>query len=183
MSTRRGAAVLLLVLATSCAADPGPAADDESEAPSASTSPSVSADPSASVTSEPSASPTREPVARGTRIVVEDSEFGPMLFDATGQAIYLFDVEATSEPACYDACAAAWPPVFTKGRPIAGKGVDASLLATTKRADGRFQVTYKGHPLYFYAHEGKYEVLCHDIFLNGGNWYVVQPDGDAAPPG
>jgi predicted lipoprotein with Yx(FWY)xxD motif len=106
-----------------------------------------------------------------------------MLFDSTGQAIYLFDIETTSNPACYDACAEAWPPVLTIGNPIAGQGVESSLLATTKRADGTVQVTYNDHPLYFYAHEGKREVKCHDIFLNGGNWYVVQPGGDAAPPG
>ena len=36
-----------------------------------------------------------------------------MLYDDTGQAIYLFDVETTTEPQCYDDCAAAWPPVLT----------------------------------------------------------------------
>ncbi len=42
-------------------------------------------------------------------------------------------------------------------------------------------MTIDGHPLYFYAHEGKREVKCHDVFLHGGNWYAVQPDGHAAP--
>ena len=106
-----------------------------------------------------------------------------MLYDDTGQAIYLFDVETTAEPQCTGECAVAWPPVVTDGEPVAGKGVNPSLLGTTERADGRLQVTYNDHPLYFYAHEGKHEVLCHDVFLNGGNWYVVQPDGDPAPPG
>lgn len=106
-----------------------------------------------------------------------------MLFDGTGQAIYLFDVETTSKPACYDACAEAWPPVLTTGDPVAGHGVKSSLLATAERTDGTVQITYNSHPLYFYAHEGKRQVKCHDIFLNGGNWYVVQPDGHAAPPG
>lgn len=110
-----------------------------------------------------------------------DSPFGDVLFDHTGQAIYVFDVETTSKPACYDECAVAWPPVLTKGDPIAGEGAVTGLLGTTTRTDGAVQVTYKGQPLYFYAHEGKHEVRCHDIFLNGGNWYAVQPDGSAAP--
>ena len=56
-----------------------------------------------------------------------------------------------------------------------------SLLGTTQRTDGTTQVTYDEHPLYFYAHEGKREVRCHDVFLNGGTWYAVQPDGQRAP--
>ena len=114
-------------------------------------------------------------------MIAAESDFGRILFDRRGQAIYLFDVEATTEPRCYDACADAWPPVLTDGDPLAGDGVKASLLGTTRRNDGTTQVTYGGHPLYFYAHEGAREVKCHDVFLNGGNWYAVQPDGDRAP--
>ncbi len=112
-----------------------------------------------------------------------ESEFGEMLFDATGQAIYLFDVETTAQPECYGECAVAWPPVLTKGEVVAGRGVDGSLLDTTERSDGTRQVTYNDHPLYFYAHEAPREVRCHDVFMNGGNWYVVRPDGAPAPPG
>jgi hypothetical protein len=68
--------------------------------------------------------------------------------------------------------------VYTKGRPRSGAGVDPSLLGTTKRRDGRLQVTYGGHPLYFYAHEGRREVKCHDVFLNGGLWRVVAANGE-----
>jgi predicted lipoprotein with Yx(FWY)xxD motif len=122
-----------------------------------------------------------QPMGHDTSIVGADSRFGTILFDATGQAIYLFDVETTSKPACYGACAKAWPPVLTEGSPVAGAGVHGALLGTTKRTDGTVQVTYKGHPLYFYAHEGKHEVQCHDVFMNGGSWYAVQPNGMAAP--
>jgi predicted lipoprotein with Yx(FWY)xxD motif len=68
--------------------------------------------------------------------------------------------------------------VFTSGAPKAGKGVDASLLGTVKRRDGKRQVTYGGKPLYFYAHERPGEVKCHNVDLNGGLWWVVGPDGD-----
>lgn len=105
-----------------------------------------------------------------------------MLFASTGQAIYLFDLETTDQPQCYDECAAAWPPVTATGELVAGRGVDGALLGTSERTDGTQQVTYNGHPLYFYAHEARHEVRCHDVFMNGGNWYVVQPDGDPAPP-
>ena len=56
--------------------------------------------------------------------------------------------------------------------------------ATTRRRQsqrhGTRQVTYGGHPLYFYAHEGKYQVLCHDVEEFGGTWLVVRPDGTPA---
>jgi predicted lipoprotein with Yx(FWY)xxD motif len=104
-----------------------------------------------------------------------------MLYDASGQAIYLFDAERGTRPECYGECADAWPPVLTTGKPQARGSVRSDLLGTTRRNDGATQVTYAGHPLYFYAHEGKYQVLCHDIEEYGGTWLVVQPDGDAAP--
>lgn len=47
------------------------------------------------------------------------------------------------------------------------------------RADGSTQVTYGGHPLYYSAHEGKYQVLCHNVTEFGGRWLVVSPDGTA----
>jgi predicted lipoprotein with Yx(FWY)xxD motif len=156
--------VACLVLAA-CGDDPSP--DDNRATP----------EPTTTATSREPASPTAEP---GTEIVVADSKFGPMLFDKRKQAIYLFDIEDSEKPECYDDCAEAWPPVLTDGDPVAGDDVEDSLLGTTKRSDGTTQVTYGGHPLYFYAHEGPGEVKCHDVFLNGGNWYVVKPDGKRA---
>ena len=117
----------------------------------------------------------------GTRIVTGKSEFGEMLFDARQQAIYIFENDPNGESACYDDCAEAWPPVFTDGEPVAGDGVDESLLGTTKRRDGKLQVTYSGQPLYFYAHEGPGEVKCHNVSLNGGLWWVVGPNGKRRP--
>ena len=171
-------AVLLLLVVSACGG--GDDGDDADRTPTP--TPTGSAD----VEGPPTSAPTQtasvdEPEPPGTRIVVRGSDFGPMLFDERGQAIYLFDVETTDEPRCYRECAVAWPPVLTEGSPVAGKGVRPALLGTTQRRDGSTQVTYAGHPLYFYAHEAPGEVECHDVFLNGGYWYVVQPDGDRAP--
>lgn len=180
MLSRCCTVLLLLSVLTACGEEPGPDADD----PVSTRSTTVDATEAASSpTDEPAGSPTSDATDRGTRIIASSSEFGQMLFDSTGQAIYLFDIETTSKPRCYDACAEAWPPVLTRGDPQSGPGVAGSLLGTTERSDGTLQVTYDDHPLYFYAHEGRREVKCHDVFLNGGNWYVVQPDGDPAPPG
>jgi predicted lipoprotein with Yx(FWY)xxD motif len=116
----------------------------------------------------------------GTVIKSANSQFGMMLFDGTGQAIYLFDKERTTKPECYGACAKAWPPVLTKGTPVAADEIRPSLLGTAERTDGTTQVTYGGHPLYFYAHEAKNEVKCHNIQGFGGLWLVVTPAGRAA---
>src|SRR5688500_16139059 len=56
----------------------------------------------------------------GTTIAVGESEFGAMLFDSDKQAIYIFENDRANESVCYDECAAAWPPVLTKGEPTPG---------------------------------------------------------------
>ena len=137
--------------------------------------------PTPSVTSQPTTTPSPTRAARGTTVKVAASDYGPILFDGKGQAIYLFDKETTSTPKCYDACAVAWPPVLTKGLPVAVTGARAALLGTVARSDGSTQVTYKDHPLYFYAHEGPNEVRCHDVPGFGGQWLAVAPTGAAAP--
>ncbi len=116
-------------------------------------------------------------MAAGTKITVRGSEFGSMLFGPDRQAIYVFERDGRDRSRCYGECAKAWPPVYTKGKPVAGPGTRASLLGTAKRRDGRLQVTYRGRPLYFYVNEGPGEVRCHNVNLNGGLWWVVGPDG------
>ena len=125
--------------------------------PGSTTSGSSPSPPGASSAPSPTASSSGEPA--GTTIITADSEFGTILYDASGQPIYLFDLEATSRPECYGECAQAWPPVLTKGTPRATGAVRSDLLGTTRRSDGSTQITYAEHPLYFYAHEGKYQVL------------------------
>ena len=116
--------------------------------------------------------------ANGTTIALGESEFGEMLYDADDQAIYVFERDTSQESVCYGECAAAWPPVVSAGEPVAGKGIDASLLGSAERRDGSLQVTYGGKPLYYYAHEGPGEVRCHNVDLNGGFWWVVGADGE-----
>ncbi len=115
--------------------------------------------------------------ATGTIIKTGNSEYGPMLFDSYNQAIYIWQLEDSSTAECYGDCAEEWPPVLTDGAPIATADVNSELLGTTKRTDGTTQVTYNGHPLYYYAHEKAGEVECHNIRTHGGIWWVIQPNG------
>jgi predicted lipoprotein with Yx(FWY)xxD motif len=161
------------VVASACGGGTADVDAVATESPSATTSEQATTTPDATL-------PPSPPAASGLAVTVGESEFGPMLFDESGQAIYLFEVETDGSPRCYGGCATAWPPVLTTAAPRAN-GVRADLLGTVARDDGSTQVTYGGHPLYFYAHEGPGQVLCHDVVENGGRWLVVTPEGVPAP--
>jgi len=130
------------------------------------------------VASTPSSAPAR-PAAhqRGITVTTVSSRFGRVLADRRGQAFYLFDKEQGSRSACYGECAKAWPPVLAKGRPVAGKGVRASLLGTTGRRGGSRQLTYRGRPVYYYVGDAPGRILCQDVTEFGGRWLVIRPDG------
>jgi predicted lipoprotein with Yx(FWY)xxD motif len=130
----------------------------------------------AASTVQPS-SPARPAAARGKRIAIVDSQFGRIVGDGRGQAFYVFDKERAGKSECYGACARAWPPVLTRGRPTAGKGVRDRLLGTVRRRSGKRQVTYRGRPLYYYVDDAPGRVLCHDVREFGGLWLVIRPDG------
>jgi predicted lipoprotein with Yx(FWY)xxD motif len=116
---------------------------------------------------------------RGATVKAVDSQFGRVIADRRAEAFYLFDKEKGKRSRCYGECAVAWPPVLSKGKPRAGKGADADLLGTTRRRNGKLQVTYNGHPLYYYVDDPPGEVLCHNVEEFGGLWLVVEPGGEA----
>jgi predicted lipoprotein with Yx(FWY)xxD motif len=118
--------------------------------------------------------------ARGTRVKVVDSDYGRVIADGKGEAFYLFDKEDSKKPECYGACAKVWPPVLTKGKPVAAKSVNQKLLGTVKRSNGKLQVTYADQPLYYYVDDAPGTILCHDVEEFGGLWLVVKPNGQAA---
>src|SRR5918999_6314527 len=109
---------------------------------------------------------------------VRTTRFGKILFAGNGRVVYGFTRDRRNGPSqCYGDCAAAWPVYFAKGTLRAGTGVKQSLLGTTRRRDGRRQVTYNGWPLYYYAHEKAGEVKCQNVVTHGGTWLVVRPSG------
>ena len=116
--------VLVCALAVGCASEDSPATSGGGV--------SAASTPPTSQRSSESASPSTGPSGAGTRIIAADSEFGTMLYDASGQPIYLFTAEPGSRPGCYDACAEDWPPVLTDGAPRATGAVRAGLLGTTR---------------------------------------------------
>jgi predicted lipoprotein with Yx(FWY)xxD motif len=114
---------------------------------------------------------------QGKFVKAVGSEFGRVVADGRGEAFYLFDKESSKRSQCYGACARAWPPVLTKARPRAGKGVNQRLLGVTRRKNGKFQVTYRNHPLYYYVDDSPGTILCQNVAEFGGLWLVVKPNG------
>jgi hypothetical protein len=74
--------------------------------------------------------------------------------------------------------------VTTTGDPTAGTGVTASDLGMTKRSDGSEEVTYKGHPLYYFIADrsaGQTKGQGSNNF--GAKWWLVAPSGSAITTG
>src|SRR3712207_1923079 len=116
---------------------------------------------------------------KGKRVTLQKSDYGRIIADGRGRALYLFTRD-DGKSRCYGDCADAWPPLITKGAPRAGDRVKKRLLGTVKRRDGHRQVTYNGHPLYYYVGDSAPgEVLCQAVFEFGGWWYVVRRSGEA----
>src|SRR3954468_5498003 len=93
-------------------------------------------------TRAPAARPTtRRPAARGAAVKIAPSQFGRVVADRRGEALYLFDKEKSKRTECYGDCGKAWPPLLTKGTPRAAGDARAGLLGTTRRRDGKLQVT------------------------------------------
>ena len=113
-----------------------------------------------------------------TRLTVRSTEFGKAVFGPNGKVVYAFGADRGTTSRCYGVCAAAWPPVLTKAPPLAGSGVEAKLLGTTKRKNGTLQVTYGGHPLYYYVADTKPGQLSgQGLNQFGAPWWALSAAG------
>ena len=105
------------------------------------------------------------------------TDLGAILVDGTGRTLYLFEKDSATNPTCYGACASAWPPA-TAAAPHAGTGASSTLLGTVHRSDGTNQLSYNGHPLYYYAGDAKAgDTTGQGLLQFGAKWYVLGPNG------
>lgn len=123
------------------------------------------------------AMPTHDMAMAHAELVLRPSPYGRVLSDAHHRVVYMFAPDHGAKSACYNACAAAWPPLLTRGTPHVGGGLNSSLVGTLKRNDGSLQVTYAGRPLYYFSGDKGTEIRCQHVNLNGGYWYVVRASG------
>jgi predicted lipoprotein with Yx(FWY)xxD motif len=110
-------------------------------------------------------------------VSLRTTKVGRVLVAANGRTLYLFTADKSKTSTCYGQCASYWPPLIG-AKPTAGTGLKASLLGTTKRKSGKLQVTYGGHPLYFFAQDKKAGDMNGQGFVHfGGAWWVVSAAG------
>ncbi len=129
--------------------------------------------------SSPSTSASPSPAA-ATIAVATNSKLGQILVDGKGITVYLFVKDTGQSSTCYTSCAQVWPPVLTSGPPQAGTGATASLLGTTTRTDGKVEVTYAGHPLYYFVSDKQPgDATGQGVDNFGGLWWVLTPSGAA----
>jgi len=122
--------------------------------------------------------PASKAAGTGPTVALAPSKFGNILVDGHGRTLYDFVADKTTASTCYGACASLWPPLTVSGTPTAGSQIRASLLSTTKRTDGTIEVTYNGHPLYYFVSDTKPgDTTGQDINQFGAPWYVLTRNG------
>lgn len=89
------------------------------------------------------------------------------LTDKKGMTLYTFDKDNNGVSACYDGCAAKWPPFLAAEGAKAKKG-----WGLTERKDGSQQWTYNNQPLYTWVGDNKAGDTNGDGV--GGVWHVAK---------
>ena len=193
MTHIRCARPLLVALALAASVLAGCGDDDDTatsptSALDAAATPTTSAAPSgadATATTSASAAATTSgaapvtgaaPASTGeTTLTIAETPLGAVLADGQGRIVYLFTQDTAGTSTCDAGCAEAWPPVT--GQPVAGDGVDGAALGTITRADNSSQVTYHGHPLYYFAADtAPGDTKGQGV---GGVWFAVDASGRA----
>ena len=128
---------------------------------------------------------TTKPAASTTAtLAVGKTSLGKILVGERGRSLYLFEKDKSPTSTCNGACAAVWTPFTTVGKPKAAAGVESAKLTTSKRADGKQQVVYAGHPLYYYVPDTKAgQTTGQKLDQFGAEWYVVSPAGQKVETG
>jgi predicted lipoprotein with Yx(FWY)xxD motif len=134
--------------------------------------------------SHASTPPTPSPASAGAHnssastVDVRTSDGKTFLTDGSGRSLYLWTPDTMTMSKCSGACATAWPPLTATGGPTAGTGVTATDLGTISRSGGTRQVTYAGHPLYYFAGDnGPGQANGEGSNGFGAPWYLVAPSG------
>ena len=131
-------------------------------------------------TSGGSAKTTHPAVASNSAITLTQTSLGKTLVDANGRTLYLFEGDKRDRSTLSTAGQAIWPPFTAPTKPKALGGAVAVDIGTSKGANGSSQVTYNGHPLYYYvADHNPGQTLGQGLNQFGARWYVLAGNGSA----
>jgi len=115
---------------------------------------------------------------RAAKVATASSGLGRIVVDGRGRTLYLFEKDRRGQSACSGLCVAYWPPLLTTGKSMAIKGAKQTLLGSIRRSDGTRQVTYSGHPLYFFSGDSKRGQTNGEGLTDfGAGWDVLSPSG------
>jgi predicted lipoprotein with Yx(FWY)xxD motif len=125
-----------------------------------------------------SAAPASAGTAAAVTVATKTGSLGTYLVDGTGRTLYLWVADKSSTSSCDASCIKYWPPLT--GTPKAGGSLQQSALSTSARSDGSKQVTYDGHPLYYFAGDkAPGDTAGQGSNGSGALWWVVGVDGKA----
>ncbi len=151
------------------------------EAPAATETSAATEAPAATDTQAAGETPTLGVPVTGEATVnaADVGTYGTVLVNGDGMPLYVFSLDTGGTSACTGDCTTEWTPLASQGSPVAGDGVDATLLGTITRDDGTMQVTYNGHPLYTFADDtGAGDAAGQGMEDNGGTWNLISATGE-----
>lgn len=164
-----GAAATAVVLLAGCGSS------------SSSSSSTAASTPATTPSTQSTAASTSTTAASGAGVSVETkhAKLGTILAAGPKKlTVYMFEADKGTTSSCSGACAKVWPPVTSTGAPVASGSAVSADLGTSKRPDGTEQVTYKGHPLYFYDDDkDSGDAYGQGSKSFGAGWYVLKPSG------
>ncbi|HYI33317.1 MAG TPA: hypothetical protein VEX88_07645 [Glaciibacter sp.] len=115
------------------------------------------------------------------RVAIATAPFGRKLTDAPGRTLYVFSEDGPGKSTCIGACARVWSPARSLGgKPQPGPGVEAPSVGNIQRPDGSEQMTFNGHPLYYYGGDRSAgQSNGHGRSEFGGQWSAQPPPKSA----
>lgn len=134
----------------------------------------------ATAPSSGSSAPAAAAAGAGVTVATHNGAYGTYLSDSSGRTLYLFEADKNGTSACNGVCTKFWPPLTSTAAAAASGGAQQSMLGTTKRSDGSTQITYAGHPVYYFSKDKAVgDAKGEGLNLEGGEWYLLSPQGTA----
>jgi predicted lipoprotein with Yx(FWY)xxD motif len=127
-----------------------------------------------------SAKQSRPAPSAGQTVGVRQTSLGKTLVDANGRTLYLFRGDRPGVSTVSSAGLAVWPAFTPTAKPHVTGGASSTLISTVTRPGASRQLTYDGHPLYYYVgdrHPG--DTRGQGLNEFGALWYVLSPSGRA----